>query len=291
MLNHAILYNEPMSRHTSWRIGGPADRFYQPANLDDLQAFLKTLPASEPLTWLGLGSNMLVRDAGIRGTVIATQACLMELNQLDDVTIRAEAGVACAQLARFCARLGLAGAEFWAGIPGTVGGALAMNAGCFGSETWDKVVATESMDRTGKRMMRKPEEYKIGYRSVEGPIDEWFVAGHFCLKPGEKEKSLELIRHLLKSRAEKQPTGEPSCGSVFRNPPGEYAAKLIEACGLKGMRMGGAIVSEKHANFILNREDATAADVEKLIAYVAEKVKEKYGIVLIPEVRVVGELC
>ncbi|MFU8798305.1 MAG: UDP-N-acetylmuramate dehydrogenase [Gammaproteobacteria bacterium] len=291
-----LLYNEPLSNHTSWRVGGPAERFYQPANLTDLQEFLRAeatcdkASVSRPLTWLGLGSNMLVRDGGIAGTVIATQGCLKQLTQLEDLTIRAEAGVACGQLARFSARLGFTGGEFWAGIPGTVGGALAMNAGCFGGETWERVLRVECITRQGKLIIRTPDQYAISYRSVLGrERDEWFVAGIFQLQKGDKEVSLARIRELLQKRTTTQPTNEPSCGSVFRNPPGKYAAELIEACGLKGMRMGQAEVSEKHANFILNKGRATAADIEGLIEYIVEKVRAKHGVTLIREVRILGD--
>jgi len=289
-MNGTLLYNEPMSNHTSWRVGGPAERFYQPADLADLQKFLKALPATEPLTWLGLGSNMLVRDGGISGTVIATQGYLKQLTQVDETTVRAEAGVACGQLARFCARLGMTGGEFWAGIPGTVGGALTMNAGCFGGETWERVLQVECLNRHGELITHTPKDYKIGYRSVVGgrESDEWFVAGTFRLVPGDKDESLARIRTLLHQRTTTQPTNEPSCGSVFRNPPGQYAAQLIQACGLKGMRIGGAEVSSKHANFIVNKGQATAADIEALIDYVADKVQQMHGVILIREVRIVG---
>jgi UDP-N-acetylmuramate dehydrogenase len=283
-----LQYNEPMSNHTSWRVGGAAERFYQPSDLADLQVFLRTLSALEPLTWLGLGSNMLVRDGGISGTVIATQGCLKQMTQIDELTVRAEAGVACGQLARFCARLGLAGGEFWAGIPGTVGGALAMNAGCFGGETWEKVIQVECLNRQGDLIVRKPDVYRVGYRQVEVHSDEWFVAGLFRLQKGEKEESLSKIRTLLSQRTATQPTNEPSCGSVFRNPPGNYAAQLIQACGLKGLRIGGAEISEKHANFILNKGTATAADIEALIEHVIDKVHKEKNITLVREVRILG---
>ena len=211
------------------------------------------------------------------------------IEQLDSVIIRAEAGVSCAKLARFCARLGLAGGEFLAGIPGTVGGALAMNAGCYGSETWESIVAVETLSSHGERHIRKPTEYQISYREVKGPADECFVAGHFRLTEGSKDVSLEKIRALLERRAATQPTGDHSCGSVFRNPPGDYAARLIEASGLKGLQIGGAKVSLKHANFIINQGDATAAQIEGLINHVANVVQEKHGIELRREVRIIGE--
>lgn len=282
--------NVLLSDYTSWRVGGPAEHLYLPENLADLCAFLKTLSADEPLTWLGLGSNTLVREGGVKGTVIITQACLNELTQLDEVTLRAEAGVACPAFARFSARHHLQGSEFLAGIPGTIGGALAMNAGCHGGETWDCVAAVETIDRSGNLHTRFPQEFQIAYRSVKGIADEWFVAGHFRLTAGNKEESLEKIRSLLAHRAATQPTNEPNCGSVFRNPPGDYAARLIESCGFKGKKIGGASVSTKHANFIVNDGTAKASDIEALIEFIAENVEKKCGVKLIREVHILGDV-
>lgn len=289
VLTGSLLHNEPMTKYTSWRVGGPAQRYYRPQNLADLAAFMQTVSPLEPLLWLGLGSNLLVRDGGIIGTVINTQGCLNELHAIDEFTVRAEAGVSCAQLARYCARLNLQGAEFWAGIPGTVGGAIAMNAGCFDGETWKYVHSVECMNRHGEIICRFPEEYQVGYRSVKGPKDEWFVAGYFQLTQGIKEKSLALIRHYLQHRAATQPTSEPNCGSVFRNPLGDYAGRLIESCGLKGLRVGNAAVSEKHANFIVNLGGATAQDIESLLVLIQERVHQQHGVELICEVHIVGE--
>lgn len=281
-----------LARLTSWRVGGPAERLYRPADLDDLAVFLKTLAHDEPITWLGLGSNLLIRDGGIKGTVIMTQGLLNEMTLQPDGTIRAEAGVSCAKLARFAARHEFTSGEFFAGIPGTVGGALAMNAGAFGGETWESVIKVEVLDQQGDRKERLPDEYQIAYREVTPPqadIREWFVAGHFQFKPGDVNESRAQIRELLDKRSATQPTGEHSGGSVFRNPPNNYAAKLIEACGLKGTTEGGAKVSEKHANFIINEGTATAADIEKLIERVQTTVLKDHGIELIPEVHIVGE--
>jgi UDP-N-acetylmuramate dehydrogenase len=293
-MNHDALHgllkrHEPMSRHTSWRVGGSADRFYEPADLDDLAIFLQTLPANEPLHWVGLGSNLLVRDGGVRGTVIMLSGRLNGLARSGETTIRVEAGVASAKLARFSVSQGLRGAEFLAGVPGTVGGALAMNAGAFGGETWNIVTAVETLDRRGRRRTRLASEYRIGYRSVEGPQDEWFVAGHFTLTPGSSDEGQALIKSLLAKRGATQPTQWPNAGSVFRNPPGDYSARLIETAGLKGRRLGGAQVSELHANFIVNTGAATAADIEALIAQVQAEVEKRHGVRLEPEVRVIGE--
>ncbi|MDF2867920.1 MAG: murB [Gammaproteobacteria bacterium] len=288
-LRGRLLFNEPLANYTSWRIGGPADSLYLPADLADLSHFLAGLPMDEPLCWLGLGSNTLVRDKGVRGTVIVTQGSLNELSLIDEHTLRAEAGVSCGKVARTAARHGLTGAEFLAGIPGTMGGALRMNAGCHDGETWDYVAKLECLDRQGNIRVRMPHEYQVTYRHVTGPENEWFVAVYLQLPTGDKAQSLAKIKELLARRAATQPTGDYSCGSVFRNPPNNYAAKLIEACGLKGTSIGDAMVSTKHANFIVNNGQATAAEVEALIDKVATVVKKNHDIALIREVHVIGE--
>jgi UDP-N-acetylmuramate dehydrogenase len=287
-LRGKLLNDEPLSRYTSWRAGGTADHLYLPADLEDLAHFLKALPVEMRMTWLGLGSNTLVRDGGIDGVVVVTQGALGQLVQAENNIIRAEAGVSAAQLARYSARMGLTGLEFMAGIPGTVGGALAMNAGCFGGETWRHVLAVEMINRRGEVQKRHASEFEVGYRHVARQVDEWFVAGHFRLQAGDKEKSLNDIRTLLEKRNASQPTGTANCGSVFRNPPGNFAGRLIEDCGLKGKRIGGACVSEKHANFILNDENATSADIERLIQEVHSAVEQKTGIRLMTEVCIIG---
>jgi UDP-N-acetylmuramate dehydrogenase len=282
------LENESLSPYTSWRTGGRADYLFIPADLDDLSHFLKQLPQATPLTWLGLGSNTLVRDGGIEGVVVITQGALNQLSQIKPHQIRAEAGISAAQLARFSARLGSAGLEFMAGIPGTVGGALAMNAGCFGGETWRFVQSVETINRHGEVKLRSVDDFKVSYRHVVRPEDEWFVAGHFSLVPGDREKLLNDIRGLLEKRNNTQPTGTANCGSVFRNPEGDYAGRLIESCGLKGKAMGGAHVSVKHANFIINDGSATSSDIESLINEVRARVKAETGIQLTPEVCIIG---
>lgn len=281
--------HEPLARHTSWRIGGPAKSYYEPRDIADLAAFLRGLPEEEPVFWLGLGSNLLVRDGGVEATVIATFRALAGLERLDETQVRAEAGVACPQVARFCTRAGLCGVEFLAGIPGTMGGALAMNAGAFGGETWTRVAAVETVDRHGTLRVRTPDAYRIGYRRVEGPQGEWFVAARLRLEPGDSEAAAARVRQLLDRRQATQPLNQPSCGSVFRNPPGDYAARLIEGAGLKGLRIGDACVSEKHANFIVNLGAARAADVEALIHEVADRVEKAHGVRLQTEVRIVGD--
>lgn len=292
-LDGQLRANEPLAKHTTWRIGGPADWFYEPANLEDLMAFLLRLPEDIPLFWLGLGSNILVRDGGIRGIVILTSGLLNEITQLNENTLRVEAGVSCAKIARFSVKAGLTGIEFLAGIPGTLGGALAMNAGAFGGEIWNVVGRVEVFDQYGHHYFRTPTDYQIGYRHVKMPEGEWFVAADLVLQ-ADANAAIEgqaKIKALLQKRNETQPIGLASCGSVFRNPPSDYAARLIEQAGWKGRSIGDAYVSEKHANFIINRDQATAVQVENLIKQIQTDIQEKYGIWLEPEVKIIGEKC
>ena len=279
-------YDVSLKPFNTWHIGGAAEKLYWPKDLADLQQFLRRTPNDEPLTWLGLGSNVLIDDAGIAGTVIITQGALQSLTMQEN-KVRAEAGISCAQVARFAAKNEQGeGAEFMAGIPGTVGGALFMNAGAFGGETWDNVVAVEVLSRDGSLHHRKPQDFEHGYRYCHGlGADEWFVAGVFEFAPGPAQTSLDKLKGLLAKRADTQPTGKPCCGSVFRNPQGDYAGRLIESLNLKGHKIGGAQVSEKHANFIINAGDATAHDVLQLVSYLQQRVKEAYNIELQTEMK------
>jgi UDP-N-acetylmuramate dehydrogenase len=312
-LRGELRQREPMARHTSWRAGGVADRAYLAADLADLAAFLRSLPASEPVHVVGLGSNLLVRDRGVRGTVILTHWALRAIRvgrvENGHGEIYAEAGIASPRIARFAAMHGFRGAEFLAGIPGTVGGALAMNAGCFGGETWKIVERAVTIDRSGTLRERGPADYEIDYRHVslkaegerrkaEGshpssliphPSEEWFVAATFRLPRGDRQSSRRIIKGLLQKRLATQPLERPNAGSVFRNPPDDYAARFIEACGLKGHAIGGAQISTKHANFIINTGGASAADIEALIELAERSVSEKFSIALEREVRIVGE--
>ncbi|MGZ8189954.1 MAG: UDP-N-acetylmuramate dehydrogenase [Methylococcaceae bacterium] len=285
-----LLRNEKLAKYTSWRVGGPADQLYIPFDRQDLIEFIRALPDSGTVFWMGLGSNLLVRDGGIRGTVINTKGRLKELKLAEDGSVYVEAGVPCAHVARFCGEQGMTGAEFLAGIPGTMGGALKMNAGAFGGETWGIVKQVEMIDTTGKVTIRYPTDFEISYRSARGVNGEWFLAANLILQHGDVRESQQKIRELLDKRAKTQPTNQPSCGSVFKNPQGDYAARLIEQTGLKGYAIGGACVSEKHANFIVNTGNATAAEIEALIKYVQRKVEEKHGVVLQTEVCMVGEV-
>jgi len=282
--------NEPMSKHTSWRVGGPAETFFVPNSLEDLSLFLQELNEGIPVFWFGVGTNLLVRDGGIHGVVISASRIMRTLERLEHYLVKAGAGLPCTQLARQCVRWGLGPSEFFAGIPGTVGGALAMNAGAHGGETWDRVESVRSIDRSGEIHERAPGEYTVGYRSVTGPMNEWFIEATLRFD-ADVTPSVEDMKSMLERRKRTQPLGLPSCGSVFRNPPGDHAARLIEAAGLKGFSIGGAEVSRKHANFIINSDNATASDVEELIGHVRQAVFEEHGVELIHEVRVVGEVA
>ena len=284
-----LLKQEKLAKYTSWRVGGPADQLYIPEDRQDLIAFIKTVPASEPVLWIGLGSNLLVRDGGIRGTVINTKGRLREMRLTEKDTIYVEAGVPCAHVARFSGEMGLTGAEFLAGIPGTMGGALKMNAGAFGGETWAIVRSVEMLDSLGSVTKRKPQDFQVSYRIVKGFDNEWFLSCELKLRSGDTASSQQKIKGLLEKRGATQPTNQPSCGSVFKNPEGDYAARLIEQSGLKGYAIGGACVSEKHANFIVNTGNATAADIEALIYFVQDKIEQQQGIILQTEVCMVGD--
>ena len=291
-LRGELRHLEPLARYTTWRVGGPAQRWYKPADSADLSVFLQHTAPQEALFFLGLGSNVLIRDGGISGTVIALHGALNAMTVEAGNVLRVEAGVPCARVARFAARHDLVGGEFLAGIPGTMGGALAMNAGAWGGETWQRVTAVETIDRSGQIRQRSATDYQIGYRHCQlltsSRQQEWFVAAHLQFATGDGAASLQTIRRLLSQRNTTQPTGAASCGSVFRNPEGDYAARLIEAAGLKGLYKGGACVSTKHANFIINNGQATAADIEALIAEVATQVARRFAIQMQPEVRIVG---
>ncbi|MCX7089268.1 MAG: UDP-N-acetylmuramate dehydrogenase [Methylococcales bacterium] len=285
-----LLVNESLANYTSWRVGGAAEQLFIPEDKSGLCAFITHLAGSSDLFWMGLGSNLLVRDGGIAGVVINTRGRLKQMHLLDTLSLYVEVGVPCAHVARFCAEQGLVGAEFLAGIPGTMGGALKMNAGAFNGSTWDLISSVETINNRGVLRQRAAKEFTVHYRSIDGLGDEWFLAATLTLQKGDTKASQEKIRQLLAKRAQTQPTNQPSCGSVFKNPDGDYAARLIEAAGLKGYSIGGARVSDKHANFIVNTGAATAADIEALIETIQQQVEVKYGVKLQTEVCRVGRL-
>jgi UDP-N-acetylmuramate dehydrogenase len=288
-LRGTLRHDEPMAKHVSWRAGGAARAFYQPADVADLAAFLSSRPADEAILFVGLGSNLLVRDGGFDGTVVFTHHALTGIT-LEAGRFVAGAGVPAPHLARFVAKHGGAGAEWMAGVPGTVGGALAMNAGCYGGETWQHVVTVQAIDRAGNLHTRTPAEFEIGDRHVAPatPREEWFVGGSFSFERGEEAVAMARIKSLLSKRVASQPLNQPNAGSVFRNPPGDHAARLTESIGLKGFTIGGAQVSTKHSNFIVNVGGATAADIEAVIDHVEAEVLAKTGVRLVREVRIVG---
>lgn len=287
--------NVSLHRYNTWRVGGAAKQLFVPADLSDLQDFLTTKSADEPVYWLGLGSNVLIRDGGFAGTVIVTNPGLSGLALHSDGTLEVQAGVPCAKVAKFAAKHGLTGAEFLVGIPGTMGGALAMNAGAFGGETWPIVTAVDVINSHGEIKRREAAEFSYGYRSidglaaVDGEPEEWFVTAYCRLEPGDAKVQGEKNKALLKKRGASQPIGLPSCGSVFRNPPGHYAAELIEACDLKGVKRGSCEISTKHANFIVHDGHGTAKDIESLIELIQSTVKERFDVTLECEVKRLGD--
>lgn len=320
-----IIFNQPLARFTSWRVGGTAEKYFRPKDLADLAATIKSIPDNEPLLFLGLGSNTLIRDGGFKGTVIHLFKCINNIHIIDDdseleslqsnldkdtlqenkktgeLLVSIEAGVTCAKIAKFCEKNNLVGGEFFAGIPGTMGGALAMNAGAFGSDTWSLVKKVKVINRQGEVYFRSPKDFKVGYRSIENlrSNQEYFVGAYLnfpllkhsdsSLDNHQDASGNEKVKALLKKRNTSQPIGSLSCGSVFRNPPGDYAAKLIEASKLKGKRIGDAIVSDKHANFIINLGNATSNDIEELINLVKSTVLRDHGIKLDLEAKIFGE--
>lgn len=282
-----VRLDEPMSAHTSWKVGGPAQYFFEPVDEADIARFLAELDPEMPVLWVGLGSNLLVRDGGYRGAVIAGHRGLRELN-VTDGRLFAQSGVSCARLSRVANQRGFEGAEFFAGIPGTVGGALRMNAGAFGSETWQYVRQVRVIDRAGDISEESSDRFAVSYRDVSLAEDRWFTGATFSFPGRQGSNGSEVVRSLLEERGRRQPIGQASAGSVFKNPPGDFAARLIEAAGLKGLRLGGASVSTRHANFIVNDERARASDIEELIEKIQQVVFQHHEIRLETEIRIVG---
>lgn len=288
-LRGKLYQNHLLAEYTSWKIGGVAEYFYEPVDLEDLRLLLQSWQEG-PVTILGAATNVLIRDKGIKGLVIYLRNCLNGLNKIDNSTLRAEAGVGLARLLQKCMSLSMIDAAFMAGIPGTVGGALAMNAGACGDCIWKHIVAVETINRFGEIKLRPAEEFIANYRQVVGlGAEEWFVAATLFFARGDLQEMQRQISEHLQKRKSSQPLDLPSCGSVFRNPPGDYAARLIEAVELKGRQIGGAKVSEKHANFIVNCGKALASDVEALMQEIIFTVKQTYKVNLVPEVHILGE--
>ena len=287
-LTGKLLRNEPMSKHSSWRTGGVAAWFYTPSDVEDLGIFLKRVPAEMPILWCGLGSNMLVRDGGFEGVVVSTLKGLNRIELAGDHCVYAEAGVTCSKTAKFSVNHSLSGSEFLAGVPGTIGGALAMNAGCFGQETWEIVKFADTISRSSTQRSRDAGDVEFGYRYCNLAADEWFTGAEFNLTSGNRENGRVKIKNLLRKRAGSQPIQTANAGSVFKNPPDNFAARLLESAGLKNYSIGEARISPKHANFIENTGQATAIDIEMLIEHAIDQVESVHGIRLQPEVRIVG---
>jgi UDP-N-acetylmuramate dehydrogenase len=278
-----------MSRHTSWHVGGPAEVFFNPRDRADLAAFLKSLPEVVPVQWVGLGSNLLVRDGGVSGVVISTVGTLDRLDRLNQTSVYCEAGVACARLAKQCVKWGLGPAEFFAGIPGTLGGALAMNAGAFGGEMSRVVSRVIGATAHGVATVLEKDSIDFGYRKSLLPQGFIISRVEFVLETGDANLLRDRMLELRARRASRQPRGLPNAGSIFKNPPGGFAGRLLESCGLKGERVGGAAFSDQHANFIVNLGDARASEVRTLIEIARQRVQERTGVWLEPEVRMVGD--
>jgi UDP-N-acetylmuramate dehydrogenase len=285
--NGDLRFNEPMSKHTSLRVGGPAEQFFIPHSAEDLSIFLKTLDSNLPILWLGRGSNLLVRDGGLSGVVVATSKISNVIEKVGKYLVRVGASIPCTKFARQCIRWKLGPSEFFSGIPGTIGGALSMNAGAFGYETWDNVFEVNTINREGEIRTRNPKDFQVNYRNVLGPENEWFIEAKMLFDP-KFEASMEKQKDIINARKDTQPIGLPSCGSVFQNPPGDFAARLIESANLKGYRIGGAEISSKHANFVINVGSATAEDFERLILFMRETVLKVHNVMLKKEVRIVG---
>jgi len=254
--------------------------------MNELSHFLKLNDGS--ITWLGNGTNILVRDGGVKGVVISTRKSFNKIELMDKSSCKVEAGISCFELAMYATKNNLGPAAFFSGIPGSIGGALTMNAGCFGSETWEFVKSVEVIDRNGEIYHLDPKEFSISYRSVSFPFPLWFLSCDMIF-PDKGVTTMEELKSLRNSRIERQPLTENTCGSVFKNPDGNHAGDLIERSSLKGFRIGGCSVSEKHANFIVNDKGATARDIETLIKHIQNTVKDRFGIDLDTEVRIIGE--
>jgi len=290
MEKNTIHNDVDLKSFNSWKVGGKAEQFLICDDKAILSSLIKAKKLKLPITFVGLGSNLLVRDGGVKGTVIVMHGGLKKINHDEDNLIYTEAGVSCSKLARYSAGKGLGNSAFFSGIPGTIGGALAMNAGCYGSETWDYVQKVLMINLDGDQVERNKLDFKIDYREVINlNKNEFFIAAWFKFPEGDKEEAEKNISELLAHRKNTQPLNWPTAGSTFRNPQDNFAAKLIEDCDLKGYRIGGAQVSDKHANFIINLGNASAKDIENIIIYIQQVVFKKKSIQLKREIKIIGE--
>lgn len=281
-----ILLSEPLRNYTSFRIGGPADYFFEPLDKDDVVKIITYLQQQNtPFLIIGKGSNLLVSDEGMRGAVVNLESGLSNIRMID-TTVIVDAGVSTARFVDFCIQRGFKGVEMLAGIPGTLGGAILMNAGAYGGEISDYLTEVEILQE-GQVTTMKKDEAGFAYRhsAFQGEV---ILGASFKLPLGDKAEIIKMRRELLVRRNQAQPMNLPNSGSVFKNPPGSFAAKLIEDSGLKGQRSGKAQISERHANFIVNTGGAQATDVLNLIELARNTVFRKFGISLELEVKLVG---
>lgn len=288
-----IRFDVPMSEHTTFRAGGRAEALYEAHEAEELRKALQFLKReSIPYLVCGGGSNLLVRDGGLEGAAIRLTGALADLARDDGQApnvLLAGGGLSLARLLAFCRREGLGGLEFLAGIPGTVGGAVAMNAGAFGKETSEAVEAASILSPSGETALKTREELAFSYRRLEMQAGSVILQTRFSLEREAPETVSKRIAQNLERRKARQPLGRPSAGSVFKNPPGEFAGRLIERAGLKGETRGGAMISQEHANFIVNRGGAAAEDILALVRLAQERVRQETGLELELEIRVVGK--
>lgn len=291
-LEHGIKYleHEELSKHTSFKIGGPAEIFAKPSSEEQVSKIINYCKENEvPLFPLGKGSNLLVSDNGIDGVVLYFGNDFGKIKLVDDETVYCEAGAGLAALCNFALENELTGLEFAYGIPGSVGGAVFMNAGAYGGEIKDVIIYADHMDKNGQSGRFVGDELDMSYRHSAYSAKEYFITGAaFKLQKGDKAEIKAKMDDLLGRRFDKQPMDKPSAGSTFKRPEGAFASALIDQCGLKGYRVGGAEVSTKHAGFVVNVGEATCADVLQLIKDVQKKVKDDTGFVLEPEVEILG---
>ena len=279
--------NVSLKEFNTWKVGGNAEFLFEPYNLEDLVIFLD-LVTNEKITFLGNGSNVLIRDNGIEGFVVYLKNSLNNFYLDDNGKFTFEAGLSCMKIAQISARENYTGLEFLCGIPGTLGGALRMNAGCNGGNIWSNVASVVLINKKGNLITKSRNDFNVSYRNVELDENNFFVSASFDLKENKLKNSLDIIKGLLKNRRISQPTGQPSCGSVFKNPNSDSAGRILDSLGLKGYRIGGAYISEKHANFIITEKSAKSNDIEELISFIQNKVLEKKKILLETEVKFVG---
>ena len=286
MLKGRLREDVSLKDYNTWKIGGKAEYFYEPSDIKDLKLFLELLQ-NTPITFLGNGSNVLIRDGGINGCVICLKNTLNNYFVKDEEYIF-EAGLSCMKMAQITARENYEGLEYLCGIPGSLGGALAMNAGCYGGNIWDHVSTVSLINNDGEIIKKNKNDFIIGYRNTSLEENNFFISAVFKLRKNKLKNSLEKIKEFLQDRRSKQPTGLLSCGSVFKNPKNMYAAKLIESIGLKGYKIGGACISEKHANFIISDKSTKSIDIEKLINFTQKEVFKKKEVILETEVKFIG---